>query len=333
VRRIGLLVLAAIAALGALTTSAQAQITVGQVAPVGGPVVSCSEPTAYDEIQTATGGGASYVVPSAGVLTSWSTQAGTATNQVVGFKVFRPIGVGSYTVVGVDGPRILASGVLNTVPIDIPVQAGDVIGLSIPSAAPASAPDCWFETTNPGDIVGWRAGFTPVGGSLTVEGHQVERRLNVSATLLPPPAIAGIAPAEGSIAGGTSVAITGANFASVTGVNFGTTPAASVTVGSEGQITAVAPPSATVVSVPVTVTTAAGTATAAQPFAYKGCVVPKLNHRSLKAAKKQALKADCKVGKVKLRGDATPKDGKVVKQRPKPGAVLVPGSKINLTLG
>ncbi|MGE0068008.1 MAG: PASTA domain-containing protein [Solirubrobacterales bacterium] len=49
--------------------------------------------------------------------------------------------------------------------------------------------------------------------------------------------------------------------------------------------------------------------------------------------KKKARKADCKIGKVKKLGDATAKTGEVVKQNPKPGKLLAPGTKIKVTLG
>ena len=84
---------------------------------------------------------------------------------------------------------------------------------------------------------------------------------------------------------------------------------------------------------PITVTTAAGTATAAQTFAYEGCTVPKLRGKKLKATKKKLKKADCKTGKVKKRKGATGATGKVLKQSAKPGTILAPGTKIKVTLG
>lgn len=56
-----------------------------------------------------------------------------------------------------------------------------------------------------------------------------------------PPAITSISPTNGPVAGGTSVTITGTGLALTTGVNFGTTPAASFTINSDTQITAVSP--------------------------------------------------------------------------------------------
>src|SRR5207237_9640093 len=59
-------------------------------------------------------------------------------------------------------------------------------------------------------------------------------------------------------AGGTSVTITGSEFTGATSVKFGATSAASFTVDTDGQITAVSPAHAAA-TVDVTVTTVGGT--------------------------------------------------------------------------
>lgn len=127
--------------------------------------------------------------------------------------------------------------------------------------------------------------------------------------------------------------IGGSNFAEVKGVSFGSVPASSFAVNSEGQITAVAPPSATLANVNVSVTTLAGTATSASQFSYEGCTVPKLTGKKLKASRKKATKAHCKVGKVQHKKAAPSKVGKVLKQKPKAGTLLPPGAKIKVTVG
>jgi hypothetical protein len=63
------------------------------------------------------------------------------------------------------------------------------------------------------------------------------------------------------------------------------------------------------------------------------CVVPKLNGKKLKAAKKKLKAADCTIGKVTKKKGATSKSGKVEKQSPKAGKALAPGSKVKVTLG
>jgi PASTA domain len=69
------------------------------------------------------------------------------------------------------------------------------------------------------------------------------------------------------------------------------------------------------------------------PEAPKTCLVPKLKGKKLKAAKKRARKAHCKIGHVKRLKGVTAKTGKVVKQKPKAGKVKAAGSKIAVTLG
>ena len=60
-------------------------------------------------------------------------------------------------------------------------------------------------------------------------------------TPLPVPAVTGLSPAFGPLAGGTSVTITGTGFTEVSGVTFGSIPATSFTVNSDTSITATSP--------------------------------------------------------------------------------------------
>jgi len=323
--RAALVVLCGVSMLLAMGSVASAQVTLGQLAPAG-TTFSCEYPQPYDELQTSLAAGNSYVAPSAGVITAWSTQVGATPGQVLGMKVYRPSGPGAYLVVGQDGPHTLGSG-LNTFTVNVPVQAGDILGIFLPANVPT---DCGFATGLEGDVVSYQEGNHAPGSSFSIQETYSEARLNISASLLPPPTISSITPAEGSVKGAT-VVIAGTNFASVTGVSFGSAPA-TFTVDSEGQITAAAPPSSTLSAVPVTVTTAAGSASSAQAFTYKGCKVPKLKGKKLKAAKKKIRKAGCRLGKVKKLHGATAKTGKVTKQGPKPGKILAPGAKVKITL-
>ncbi|MEU6587188.1 IPT/TIG domain-containing protein [Nocardia sp. NPDC046763] len=71
-------------------------------------------------------------------------------------------------------------------------------------------------------------------------------------TYLPVPALNSVSPGRGATAGGTVVTLTGSGLTGVTAVSFGATPAASFTVNSDAQITAVTPPGTGIVSVTVT---------------------------------------------------------------------------------
>jgi IPT/TIG domain/PASTA domain len=317
------------AALLCFAASAEAQTTIGQL-PTG-PTLTCVSPSGYDEVQTAVSSGSSYVVPApGGVITSWSTKASATTTQMLGLKVFRPVETKKFLVVAHDGPRALTPSTVNTFPVDIPVQAGDIVGLNVPINAGSG---CAFPVSAPGNSVAYLEGGAADGTVFLPEEEEEGYRLNITATVLAPPTITTISPASGSIKGGTSVAITGTNLAELKSVSFGAVPATSFTVNSETQVTAIAPPSAKVSKQTVGLTTAAGTASSPLTFAYTGCVVPKLGGKKLKAAKKKLKKADCKLGKVKKLEGATSKTGKVKSQSPKQGKVLAPGSKVNLKLG
>lgn len=69
------------------------------------------------------------------------------------------------------------------------------------------------------------------------------------------------------------------------------------------------------------------------PRARAMCRVPDLMGRTLKAARKRIRKTRCRIGPVKLRGDATMKTGRVIKQAPKAGKARARGAKIVVTLG
>ena len=88
--------------------------------------------------------------------------------------------------------------------------------------------------------------------------------LRVSAVTFPTalPTVTGLNPAGGPTAGGNTVIVTGTNFTGATAVKFGTTDATAFTVNSGTQITAIAPVHVAG-TVDVTVTTPAGTSSAA----------------------------------------------------------------------
>jgi PASTA domain/IPT/TIG domain len=322
-------VLASVVCLLIAAGAADAQITIGQTVRVPYTLLPCS---GEEIVPTSIAAGTGYVAPATGVITSWSTTAGPAPGQVMGLKVFRPLGGLSFQVAGQDVPRPLLPGQRNTHPVAIPVQAGDILGLFVPVGGEA---ECVFgQTGSTADFYRYNQGNSPNGAVVAFSPglFGTEERPNIEASLLPPPAIASLSSTGGPIKN-AALAIAGANFAAVSGVSFGGIPAKSFTVDSEGQITALAPDSAQLSTVAVSVTTAAGAATSAQTFTYEGCKVPKLKGNRLKASKKRARKADCRIGKVKKLGDATAKTGKVVRQRPKPGKILLPGTKIRVSLG
>ncbi|MFD0890499.1 IPT/TIG domain-containing protein, partial [Streptosporangium algeriense] len=92
---------------------------------------------------------------------------------------------------------------------------------------------------------------TPYGTSATTSAGKF--------TYVKPPAVTGISPASGPVAGGTSVTITGTDLTGATAVAFGSTAATSFTVDSDTSITVTSPATTTTGAVDVKVTTPYGT--------------------------------------------------------------------------
>ncbi|WDO07643.1 IPT/TIG domain-containing protein [Streptomyces murinus] len=88
-----------------------------------------------------------------------------------------------------------------------------------------------------------------------------------------PSVVNSIAPAQGPVSGGTTVVITGTGLTGATAVRFGSLNAASYSVSSATQITAVTP-AGSAGSVPVTVTSPSGTSNATVTFTYTAVVPP-----------------------------------------------------------
>ncbi|MBN1630889.1 MAG: S-layer homology domain-containing protein, partial [Thermoleophilia bacterium] len=87
-------------------------------------------------------------------------------------------------------------------------------------------------------------------------------RVQAVSFALPVPTVSALNPASGPAAGGTSVVITGTNFTGASAVKFGAF-SANYMIDSATQITAVAPAGTAGTTVDVTVTTSAGTSSAA----------------------------------------------------------------------
>jgi hypothetical protein len=62
------------------------------------------------------------------------------------------------------------------------------------------------------------------------------------------------------------------------------------------------------------------------------CLVPRLKGRRLRRSKRELREAGCTIGRVTIRKGASAKTGQVVRQSPKPGALLGPGAPVNVVL-
>jgi beta-lactam-binding protein with PASTA domain len=110
--------------------------------------------------------------------------------------------------------------------------------------------------------------------------------------------------------------------------------ATTFTVEGEEKITAVAPAQTKVGRVDITTTTLAGDSPTvrADSFYYAGCTVPNVVGKKLGNAKATLRGAGCGIGKVTKVKAPAKKNGKVVKQGARPGALLAPGAKIPVKL-
>lgn len=324
--QLGFLAITAMSAWALLvaTTAQAATITVGSVLPPG------STPTAFEQVETLFNTalpekGANLVSPVSGTIVRWRMQ--DAEGGPFYLRVLRPNGSGAYTAVGTSNPATPSGTGVQTFTANLPIQAGDLIGVD-----PTNGTDKIGITEVPGASFGFI--FPPPFDAATVapSGTVAGKEIELNAEVQPTPAISSIAPDFGSVVGGTGVTITGTNFTAASAVKFGSTPATGFTVESDTQITAIAPPSTTVGAVDVTTTTLAGTSatTKGGQFTYEGCVVPKLTGKKLKPGKEALRRNDCRVGTIKHRKG---KRGRVIKQNPKPGKVLAPETKVNVTVG
>jgi hypothetical protein len=169
------------------------------------------------------------------------------------------------------------------------------------------------------------------GSTVAPSGVGPGQEIELSAEVQPLPEISSLAPATGTIVGGTEVTITGKNLSGATAVKFGKIPASSFTVDSETQITATAPAVSAPGAVDLNVTTAGGVSPTVRVdrFTYTACVVPKLKGRKLDVGRALLRKAGCKLGRVVGK---RPRTGRVVRQSARPGKVLPRGAAVGVVL-
>jgi IPT/TIG domain/PASTA domain len=313
----------------ALATAAQATVvSIGSVLPKEFTA------TEFDRVQTRFNTalpetGANLTSPVTGAIVRWRVQG--AAGGPFYLRVLHPDGKGAYEAAGTSLPATPTDEGLQTFSTNLKIQAGDSIGID-----PSNATD----KIGIADVSG--AGYatifpTPFDGSVvppseTFSGKEVE----LSAEVLPIPEVTSIVSPFGSVTGGVQVTISGKNFANASAVKFGAAPAASFTVDSDTKITATVPRSARPGKVDVVVTTLAGdnVNTRFDDYVYRACVVPAVKNKTLKVAKTLLRRRGCKLGHVKKVDAPKPsKVGKVLRQTPKPGKVLAPGSRVRISLG
>ncbi|HWA53976.1 MAG TPA: IPT/TIG domain-containing protein [Solirubrobacterales bacterium] len=300
----------------------------GSVLPPG------STPTEFKQVETFFNTalpekGANLTSPVDGAIVRWRLQ--DASGGPFYLRVLRPNGSGGYMAAGTSNPVTPTGPGLQTFTANLPIKAGDLIGVDPTNPATDKVGVVEAAGANYGFI------FPPPfdGATVAPSGAENGKEIELSAEVQPTPTVTAISPDFGPVAGGSTVTITGTDLASASAVKFGDLPAASFKAESETKITAVAPASAKVGSVDITVTTLAGTSATsrADSFYYEGCVVPKLKGKNVRNAKRALGRADCKLGKVNKRRANKKKKGKVVTQSAKSGKVLPSGTKVNISIG
>ncbi|HEY6771863.1 MAG TPA: hypothetical protein VI035_05365, partial [Solirubrobacterales bacterium] len=117
---------------------AHAAVVVGMTAPTT-PTAPCDN--ASDIVQD--GPALTDVIPqgiASPVITSWSTNAAVGGGQQLALKVFEKISEpATFRQVSHDGPRALTGGALNEFTTDLPVRAGDLLGVGTPSDSAPTA--------------------------------------------------------------------------------------------------------------------------------------------------------------------------------------------------
>jgi len=307
-------------------TAQASVISVGSVLP------EKFTPTEFTRVQTFfnTGlpqPGANLASPVNGAIVRWRIQG--ASGGPFYLRVLHPNGKGAYEAAGTSLPATPVNEGLQTFSTNLKVRAGDLIGID-----PTNATDKIGVAETSG--ASYASIFpTPFDGSVvppseTFSGKEIE----LSAEIQPAPEVTAVTPSFGSITGLTQVTITGASLTGASAVQFGTT-AASFTVDSDTQITATVPAALRPGKVDVRVTTLAGTNpdTRYDDYVYTACVVPGLRGKKLKIAKQLLRQRSCKLGHVKKVNAPAKKKGKVLKQTPRAGQILAPGSRVRINLG
>jgi len=347
-----LVVLAALpAALCGAGSAQAADITVGSSLASSPTSVEILTPRTITNL--AVGGPDPVSSPVDGLIVGWNVRG--AHGGPFHLRLLSPAGGTSFTGAGTSAAATPASTGLEHFSADLPIEAGQAIGI---------------DTGSHDDEIGLSAGgelaesASPLGEGETFSFFSFSgAEVDFNAEVQPAPTITAVGTSAGPLTGGTKVLITGADLEGASAVDFGGLGAGFEQV-SETAVLATTPPGTEAGPVRLTLTNPAGTATAPEPFTYEAsttpggdersasasspsgsgsstttppapalCKVPKLRGKKLKAAKKAIRAADCRVGKVTKKKGIAIRSGKVVEQRPGPDTVRGAGSPVTLKVG
>ena len=352
-RKICLLLLTCLVFVIGIASSAQAAVVT-----VGSALVGSFSPFGIGSGNTLINpkGPANPVSPVNGAVVGWNLTG--AAGGTFNLRILTPVGPSEFT----GGAKSAAATPLSTslqhFDTLLPIKAGQMVAL---------------DHTNATDKIGILSSATSEWGFFPLaplaEGPPAKKatlspglELGFNAEVQPAPTILSFGATTGPLAGGTSVLLNGADLEGATTVKFGSTSAFFGQI-SETALVATSPPSASAGSVPISITTRAGTGTSSQLFTYEApmttpitsttsavaaapvsppptttaaveqCKVPNLAGKHLKGARKALEAQHCKLGLIRKEAGVTAKSGTVVKQALKPGTTKPAGSLVNVKLG
>jgi hypothetical protein len=292
----------------------------------------------------------SYTSPVIGKIVGWRVKGAT----------------GTFSLQVLDGNTGGANSALGTAatgktyfPAEIPIEVGDRFGVDIPQVGD----ELGYEKQSGATFSAWSPGLG-LNETRAPSEEQSKAELLVNVDIQPMPGISAVTPAFGPMETTDTVTITGHDFEQVEDVSFGAY-STSFEVVSETTIVAQVfglTPS----SVPVTVTTRAGTVSLPAAFTFEAvagsgvtmpnispvvipdlppvipdpsfpdaveCHVPRLKGKALKQAKPALAAAHCKLGRVTKRKGVKANHARVVGQLPPPGSRAPANASVQVRLG
>lgn len=175
------LVLAVMAGLlGLIGSSSAAAAT--QIGATFAPSTGCNYPgETMTDIQRSSAGN-QYVVPSAGVITSWSVQSGSSPVVQAKLKIARSAGGNDFTIAAESAPGVPSPGTTSTFATRIPVSGGELLG----RIGVQDGTDCGYRSGSSAQYMdGQYDSDPPVNTTNTYTGGGPGDQVDVSATLEP----------------------------------------------------------------------------------------------------------------------------------------------------
>ena len=261
---------------GGIANLSSTTVTFPALAPAGSGELYFGYAPVANTGAAGTTSGFSYATTSNGNVVAYDTNVAAA---VQPSATQSPVGIsgGIAVLVTASLPSMSVPTVTGVSPTSGPTAGGTTVTITGTSFTGATAvafgttPATSFTVTSDTTITATAPANAPhvVDVVVTTPGGSSAPSASDQFTFFLTPAVTGISPSLGSTSGGTSVVITGTTFTSVTAVKFGPVNAASFTVNSPTQITAVSP-AESAVTVDVTVTNPGGIspATPADQFTY-----------------------------------------------------------------